>query len=66
MSEESERVTDCERAPTSVRSRELTVVEQERVKAMQQLANAPDRVTYLALQQEIAEQLKMSVRNVQH
>ncbi|BAS60408.1 integrase catalytic subunit (plasmid) [Leptolyngbya boryana NIES-2135] len=32
---------------------------------MQQLANAPDRQTYLALQQEIAQQLNMTVRNVQ-
>lgn len=33
---------------------------------MQRLANAPDRPTYLALQQEIAEQLNMTVRNVRH
>ncbi len=66
MMEEGEPVPITERAPIRVRSRELTVVEQERVKAMQRLANAPDRVTYLALQQEIAEQLNMSVRNVQH
>lgn len=64
--EEAEPVAVPDSDPTSVRSRELTVVEQERVKAMQQLTNAPDRVTYLALQQEIAEQLNMSVRNVQH
>jgi putative transposase len=44
----------------------MTIGEQERVKAMQRLANAPDRPSYLALQQEIAQQLKMSVRNVRH
>lgn len=53
-------------ARTSVRSGELTVAEQERVKGMQRLATAPDRATYLALQQEIAQQLNMSVRNVRH
>ncbi|MGG6267241.1 hypothetical protein ACQ4M3_41490 [Leptolyngbya sp. AN03gr2] len=40
-------------------------IEKERIKAMQRLANAPDRQTYLALQQEIAQQLNMTVRNVQ-
>lgn len=53
-------------ATRSVRSQSLTLTEQERVKAMQRLANAPDRPTYLALQQEIAEQLNMTVRNVRH
>jgi putative transposase len=53
-------------ARTSVRSGELTIAEQERVKGMQRLATAPDRATYLALQQEIAQQLNMSVRNVRH
>jgi putative transposase len=66
MMEEAEPVPITERAPTSVRGIELTVVEQQRVKAMGRLANVPDRVTYLALQQEIAQQLNMSVRNVQH
>ncbi|GAQ00085.1 Mu transposase C-terminal domain-containing protein [Leptolyngbya sp. NIES-2104] len=51
--------------PITVRSGELTIDEQQRVKAMQRLANAPDRPTYLALQQEIAQQLNMTVRNVQ-
>lgn len=59
-------VPDSERAPMAVRSSELTIFEQQRVNAMQRLANAPDRPTYLALQQEIAQQLKMTVRNVQH
>ncbi|GAQ00067.1 Tn552 transposase [Leptolyngbya sp. NIES-2104] len=49
-----------------MRSHPLTIAEQQRVKAMQRLANAPDRSTYLALQQEIAEQLNMTVRNVRH
>ena len=49
----------------SVRSRSFTRIEQERIKAMQRLANAPDRPTYLALQQEIAQQFNMTVRNVQ-
>lgn len=49
-----------------VRSVALTMAEQQRVKAMQQLARAPDRSTYVTLQQEIAQQLQMSVRNVQH
>ncbi len=49
----------------TVRSGSLTNGEREQVKAMQRLANAPDRRSYLALQQEIAEQLNMSVRNVQ-
>jgi putative transposase len=53
-------------ATSSVRSQSLTITEQERVRAMQRLANAPDRPTYLALQQEIAEQLNMTVRNVRH
>jgi putative transposase len=44
----------------------LTIAEQERVKAMQRLANAPDRATYLALQQVIAQELNMTVRNVRH
>ncbi|MDX2231610.1 MAG: helix-turn-helix domain-containing protein [Leptolyngbyaceae cyanobacterium bins.349] len=61
---DDERITDS--VLITVRSRELTLVEQQRVKAMGRLANAPDRPTYLALQQEIAEQLNMSVRNVQH
>lgn len=52
-------------AEISTRSRSLTSDEQERVRAMGRLANAPDRPTYLALQQEIAQQLNMSVRNVQ-
>jgi putative transposase len=55
-----------ERVRSSVRSAGLTIAEQERVRAMERLANAPDRLTYLALQQEIAEQLKMTVRNVRH
>jgi hypothetical protein len=41
------------RVMISVRSSDLTVGEQQRVKAMQRLAHAPDRPTYLALQQEI-------------
>jgi putative transposase len=49
----------------SVRSRSFTRIEQERIKAMQRLVNAPDRPTYLALQQEIAQQFNMTVRNVQ-
>ena len=53
-------------ATTTVRSRSLTLAEQERVKAMQRLANAPDRPTYLALVQEMAEQMNMTVRNVRH
>jgi len=52
--------------PIGVRSRELTITEQERVKAMERLASAPDRPSYLTLQQEITQQLKMSVRNVRH
>lgn len=51
---------------TSVRSVGLTKAEQERVKAMQRLANAPDRATYLALQREVAQELSMTVRNVRH
>jgi len=65
MSEESELVGVSEGDRAWVGSRELTVVEQQRVKAKQQLAKAPDRRTYLAVQQEIAQQLNMSVRNVQ-
>ncbi len=30
------------------------------------LATAPDRATYLVLQQEIAQQLQVTVRNVRH
>jgi len=60
--EESERVTDCERDPTWVRTRELTVVEQERVKAMQRLANAPDRRSYLAVEyQDKCRCIKLNV-----
>jgi len=66
ISEESELVCVLDRDPASVGSRELTVVEQQRVKAMERLASAPDRPSYLTLQQEIAQQLKMSVRNVRH
>ncbi|NJR51489.1 MAG: transposase [Leptolyngbyaceae cyanobacterium CSU_1_3] len=49
-----------------MRSAGLTKAEAERVRAMERLGNAPDRATYLALQQEIAEQLKMTVRNVRY
>lgn len=66
MIEEAEPLPVRDSTPICVRSSELTVVEQQRVKAMQRLANAPDRPTYLVLQQEIAQQLNMSVRNVQH
>jgi len=55
-----------ESGSSGVRLRELTIAEQERVRAMQRLAKAADRGTYLSLQQEVAEQLGMSVRNVQY
>lgn len=64
--EEAEAVPGSDSAPKVERSSELTTAEQQRVKAMQRLANAGDRTTYLALQQEIAQQLNMSVRNVQY
>jgi putative transposase len=64
--EEAEAVPGSDSAPKDVRSSELTIAEQQRVKAMQRLANAGDRTTYLALQQEIAQQLNMTVRNVQY
>ncbi|NJR63143.1 MAG: transposase [Cyanobacteria bacterium CRU_2_1] len=64
--EEAEAVPVGERSRRLFRTGRLTIAEQERVKAMEQLANAPDRRTYLALQQEIAAQLKMTVRNVRH
>ncbi|MBD1847764.1 transposase [Cyanobacteria bacterium FACHB-63] len=63
--EEAEPIPVPESTPITVRSSELTIDEQQRVKAMQRLVNAPDRPTYLALQQEIAQQLNMTVRNVQ-
>ncbi len=63
--EEAEPVPVPDNAGVKVRSRSLTLAEQERVKSMQRLANAPDRPTYLALQQEVAQQLNMTVRNVQ-
>jgi putative transposase len=56
----------AERGRSGVRSAGLTKAEEERVRAMERLANASDRATYLALQQEIAEQLKMTVRNVRY
>jgi putative transposase len=55
-----------ERDRRCVRLDELTIGERERVRAMERLANAPDRESYVAVQQEIAEQLNMSVRNVRH
>lgn len=64
--EESEAIGDQGRATTAVRSRGLTVAEQERVKGMQRLAQAPDCRTYVALVREIAEQLKMTERNVRY
>lgn len=66
MSEEAKPTAVPDSVLNCVRSSEVTLVEQERVKAMQRLANAPDRATYLALVPEIAEQLNMSVRNVRH
>jgi putative transposase len=64
--EEAEPAPVPDSATRSVRWQSLTITAQERVKAMQRLANAPDRSTYLALQQEIAQQLNMTVRNVRH
>lgn len=64
--EESEPGEVADSARSCVRSAGLTKAEEERVRAMERLGNAPDRATYLALQQEIAEQLKMTVRNVRH
>jgi putative transposase len=64
--EEMERGEVPEKTRSLVRSHGLTIAEQERVRALERMANAPDRPTYLALQQEIAEQLKMTVRNVRH
>ncbi|WP_082690196.1 integrase catalytic domain-containing protein [Leptolyngbya sp. NIES-2104] len=64
--EEAKPAAVPEHTEIVVRSHPLTIAEQQRVKAMQRLANAPDRSTYLALQQEIAEQLNMTVRNVRH
>ncbi len=55
-----------DRVAIALRSRELTSLEQQRVRAMQRLAKASDRQTYLSLQQEIAQQLGMTVRNVQY
>jgi len=62
---EVERGLECGRSP-AVRTRELTIAEQQRVRAMERLASAPDRATYLVFQREIAQQLQMSVRNVQY
>ncbi|WP_088894984.1 Mu transposase C-terminal domain-containing protein [Leptolyngbya ohadii] len=63
---EVEPASVTESGGIAVWTRELTIAEQERVRAMQRLAKAPDRRTYLALQQEIAQQLGMTVRNVQN
>jgi putative transposase len=64
--EEEEAAAVADSAATSVRVQSLTVREQERVNALQRLSKAPDRTTYLALQEEIAEQMNMTVRNVRH
>lgn len=64
--EESEPGEVPDSARSCVWSAGLTKAEAERVRAMERLGNAPDRATYLALQQEIAEQLQMTVRNVRH
>jgi putative transposase len=59
--EESEPGEVPESVRSCVRSPGLTIAERERVRVMERLANAPNRVTYLTVQQEIAEQLKMMV-----
>lgn len=63
---ETETETETKESPASlIRLQDLTDAERERVRLIEGLAREENRSRYLARQQKIAQQLGMTVRNVQ-
>lgn len=65
MSETERQLEEARAAASEIRLRELSETERKRVRLIEGLAREEERGRYIAQQRKVAEQLKMTVRNVQ-